>query len=228
MLHDVKGSQSRSRDPDPTSVQIVTDSRLGDLLSRPGTLQQLEPFLGRDSSISEAATRTGEKPNTVLSRVRRWVRTGLLVVTGQRRRAGRPISLYRTSADSYFIPFDTTSAETLEAGLAERDAWWERRLRRSVIRARQQQVGTWGTRVYRDARGRLQMQMAVSPERNWTNLDADSPAVLSAWRDSLYLDFEDAKRLQRELFELLLRYQQQEGSQRYIIRLGLAPTTDPD
>src|SRR5690554_2570341 len=115
MLHDVKGPQSRSRDPDPTSVQIVTDSRLGDLLSRPGTLQQLEPFLGRDSSISEAATRTGEKPNTVLSRVRRWVRTGLLVVTGQRRRAGRPISLYRTSADSYFIPFDTTSAETLEA-----------------------------------------------------------------------------------------------------------------
>ncbi len=205
---------------------IVRNRAIADLLTRPGALDQLEPFLARETSVSEAAARSGIKPNTMLARVRRWLEMGLLVETRSIRRHGRPIRLYRTASDAYFVPFDTTSAESLEAGLAERDEWWEKRLRRSVIRARQQQAGTWGTRVYRDVRGRMQMQMAVSPERNWTNLNPGAPAVLSAWRDSLQLDFEDAKRLQHELFALLLRYQQLEGSQRYIIRLGLAPLAE--
>lgn len=204
----------------------MASRELADLLTRPESLEQIEPFVGRESSVAAAARRTGTRPNTMLARVKRWQRLGLLTATRRVPRRGRPVTLYRTAADAYFIPFDTTSAETLETGLAQRDAWWERRLRRSVVRARQQQVGSWGTRIYRDGRGRLQTQMAVSPERNWTNLDPTGPAVLSAWRDGLRLDFEDAKRLQREMFELLLRYQRLDGAQRYMIRLGLAPVAD--
>lgn len=205
---------------------MVSDRRLADILTDPAELRRLEPFLGREASVSEAARLTGEKPNTVLSRVRRYVRLGLLEQTRSVPRQGRPIRLYRTKADVFFIPFDTTSAESLEAGLAERDLYWERMLRRNVVRARQQQVGSWGTRIYRDERGTLQIQMAVSPESNYTNLQADGPAVLSAWRDSVFLDFEAAKELQRELFTLLLKYQRLGGSQRYIVRLGLAPVSD--
>ena len=47
--------------------------------------------------------------------------------------------------------------------------------------------------------------------------------MLSAWRDSVYLDFGDAKALQREMFDLLKRYHQKAGAQRYIVRLGMAP-----
>jgi predicted transcriptional regulator len=204
-------------------VRIISDRRLADILTDPQALRRLDPFLGRESSVSDAARLTGEKPNTVLSRVRRFVKLGLLEHSRSVPRKGRAIKLYRTSADAFFIPFDTTSAESLEAGLAERDRYWEQMLRRNVVRARQQQVGSWGTRIYRDARGVLQIQMAVSPDRNHTNLEPDGPAVLSAWRDSVFLDFEDAKRLQHELFELLLRYQRLGGAQRYIVRLGLAP-----
>ena len=148
---------------------------------------------------------------------------GLLEVSRIRQRAGRAVRYYRATADSWFIPFDTTSAESLEASVRQRDEWWSARLRQAVVRARQEQVGTWGTRVYRDRRGYLQVQMAVSPDSNWTSLAPYRPAVLAAWRDGLYLDFEDAKELQRELFELLLRYQRKEGAQRYLLRLGLAP-----
>jgi hypothetical protein len=84
-------------------------------------------------------------------------------------------------------------------------------------------VGSWGTRIYRDERGRLQIQAAITPDKNYTMLDKNRPAVLSAWRDSVYLDFEDAKTLQREMFELLKKYQQKQGAQRYIVRLGIAP-----
>ena len=205
---------------------VVTDAELADLLTNPETLRQLEPFLGQENTVAEAAHLTGTLPNTMLARVGRWLRSGLLEVTRQELRAGKPLKFYRTTADAWFIPFDNTSAETLEAGLAQRDRFWETRLRRAVVTAREQQVGNWGTRVYRDERGRLQIQMAVSPDSNWTSLDMDRPAVLAAWRDGLHLDFEDAKALQRELFELLLRYQRKEGAQRYLLRLGLAPVEE--
>lgn len=233
MLGDMKESQSRSRSEEANveetrieAVRIVEDRPVADLLTNPATLRQLEPFLGRATSVSAAARETGQKPNTVLSRVRRLLAAGVLVEHGVKPRRGRPIKLYRCVADTFFIPFEATSAESLETGLAEREAYWEKLLRESVVRARRERIGVWGTRIYRDARGRLQIQTALTPDHNYTTLDADGPAVLSAWRDRVYLDFDDAKELQRELFTLLLRYQRKEGAQRYIVRLGMAPVAD--
>ena len=54
-------------------------------------------------------------------------------------------------------------------------------------------------------------------------LERGAPAVLSSWRDAVYLDFEDAKALQREMFRLLKTYLQKRGTQRYIVRLGMVP-----
>ncbi|UCH26741.1 MAG: hypothetical protein JSV66_03580 [Trueperaceae bacterium] len=159
----------------------------------------------------------------MLKRVQGFLDLGLLEVAEIVARRGRGIKLYRTTAKSYFIPFHATSAETLESALAEKDAYWERLLRRNVVRARLEAVGTWGTRIYRDNRDRLQVQMAIAPDKNVTTLDPDSPAVVSAWRDSLYLDFDEAKELQHELFDLIKRYQRKRGAQRYVLRLGLAP-----
>ena len=207
-------------------VLVVEDRRMADLLTDPATLRQLEPFLGRAVSVAQAARETGEKANTVLSRVRRLVAAKVLVEYDRIPRQGRPIKLYRSSADTFFIPFDATSAESLEAALAEREAYWEKLLRENVVRARREHIGAWGTRIYRDARGRLQIQTAVTPDRNYTTLDLEGPAVLSAWRERVYLDFEDAKSLQQEMFSLLKRYQQKEGAQRYIVRLGMAPVAE--
>ena len=211
------------KEPQSPSLLIVTNPEAADALVNPLTLRQLEPFLGRDCTVSQAAEETGAKANTVLSRVRRFVTLGLLKVVREEKRKGRAVKVYRSAADVFFVPFETTSAESLEAMMRERDSYWEALLRRGVVRARAEDVGTWGTRVYRDGRGRLQVQTAVTPERNYTMLDADRPAVLSAWRDSVYLDFEDAKALQQEMFALLQRYHQKRGAQRYVVRLGVAP-----
>ena len=173
--------------------------------------------------MSKAAEELGHKANTVLARVRRFVALGLAEVIRQERRGGRAIKHYRSTADVYFVPYEATSAETLESMMAERDDYWATMLRRGVVRARIEDIETWGTRIYKDERGRLQVQTAIRPDENYTMLDDSSPAVLSAWRDSVHLDFEDAKRLQKEMFELLQRYNQKAGSQRYIIRLGMAP-----
>ena len=154
---------------------VVQDRRAADVLTNPHTLRQLEPFLGRDCTVSQAAEETGEKPNTVLSRVKRFLDLGLLKISGEKPRGGRAVKLYRSAADLFFIPYEATSAETLEAAMAERDAYWEALLRRGVVRARAQAVGAWGTRVYRDARGRLQVQAALNPESNYIDARARRP-----------------------------------------------------
>ncbi len=209
-----------------SKLKIIADTEAADVLTQPETLRQLEPFLARSLTITQAAKETGEKANTVLSRVRRFVKLGLLEVSEEVKRKGRSIKKYRATAEVFFIPYEATSAETLEVAMAERDAYWEDLLRKSVVKARVEDVGSWGTRIYRDERGRLQIQAAITPDKNYTMLDKNRPAVLSSWRDSVYLDFEDAKTLQREMFDLLKKYQQKRGAQRYILRLGIAPLTE--
>ena len=208
------------------SIRIVQDTDVADLLMDPVTLRQLEPFLGREATVSTAADALAERPNTVLKRVQRFVDLGLLRVVREEPRAGRAIKIYRTTADIFFVPFEATSAETFEAALAERERYWEEQLRTHVVRARREAFPNWGTRIYRDAAGRLQIQMATNSERNTDPLSPSSPPALSAWRDQVYLDYADAKALQRELFELLLRYQSKRGAQRYIVHAGLAPLRD--
>lgn len=204
-------------------TEVVRDPGRARLLLDPRTRRQLEPFLGVDASVGEAARLQGAKPNTVLKRVRRFRDAGLLEVVETRPRRGRPIRRYRAVAEVFFVPFEASAADDLEQALAEREGWLERLLRRSVVRARREALGVWGTRIYRDGRGRLQVQMAVRPDTDADVLDAGQPAVLSAWRDGLELDYEDAKALQREMVDLLQRYQRHQGGQRYVVHLGLAP-----
>ena len=219
MLHEMKASDSRS-------VVTVQDTNVADLLMDPVTLRQLEPFLGREVTVTAAAEALGERANTVLKRVQRFLDLGLLRVVREEPRAGRALKIYRTAADVFFVPFEATSAATFEAALAERESYWEEQLRTNVVRARREAFPNWGTRIYRDTAGRLQIQMATDPHRNTDPLSPDSPPALSAWRDQVDLDYADAKALQRELFELLLRYQRKGGAQRYIVHAGLAPIRD--
>lgn len=212
--------------PPTTRLQTVRQPSAAEALVDPTTLRHLAPFLGRERSVAQAARETGQKPNSTLRRVQRFIGLGLLRIVREVPRAGRAVKLYRTVADVFFVPFEATGAESLEAALAERDAYWERLLRRNVVKGRMEALGPWGTRIYRDARGRLQVQAAVRPDVNASTLDASAPAVLSLWRDALMLDFEDAKALQREMFALVQRYQARSGAQRYVVRMGLAPVLD--
>ncbi len=215
-------------DPDapaglPNAVtMVVSEPAAARWLLRPSSLRQLEPFLGATRSVGEAARLTGELPNTVLKRIRRLEQLGLLGCVASVPRAGRAVRRYRASADVFFVPFEATGADSLEGALAEREAYWDRLLRHNVVRARLEGLGTWGTRIYRDGHGRLQVQTALAPDANAIMLDDHMPAALSAWRDQVMLDHTDAKAFQRELFALLLKYQRLRGAQRYVVHVGLA------
>lgn len=205
----------------------ISDQRRAQMLLNPHVRAQLAPFIARSATVQEAATATGASANTTLKRIRRFMDAGLVKIASEEPRAGRPIKRYTAVAEAFFVPFEASANADLESALAEREAASQALLRQSVVRARRDAIGAWGTRIYRDARGRLQVHMAVQPEADASMLDAAQPAVLSAWRDTVMLTHEDAKALQRELAELLDRFENRSGPQRYALHFGLAPVT-PD
>lgn len=82
----------------------------------------------------------------------------------------------------------------------------------------------WGIKIYRDDAGKTNALMAVYPDK-MMSLDEVEPAVLDFYCPDLFLDFKDAKALQRELGEIFQKYMQKGGSQRYLWHVGLAPVS---
>lgn len=70
--------------------------------------------------------------------------------------------------------------------------------------------------------GILEADFAFSFKVGADLLDADAPAVASYFVET-ELDDESAKQLQRELFDLLWRYERRGEGKRYLLRLGVAP-----
>lgn len=70
--------------------------------------------------------------------------------------------------------------------------------------------------------GILEADFAFSFEIGANLLDDEAPAVASYFAET-ELDDESAKQLQRELFDLLGRYERRGEGKRYLLRLGLAP-----
>lgn len=75
-------------------------------------------FIGRDRSLSEAAAEAAMSLARVHYHALRFVALGLLKVTGERPRAGRPVKFYRATADAFFVP-DHRLPRPAQQGLAQ-------------------------------------------------------------------------------------------------------------
>jgi hypothetical protein len=93
----------RSSDP-----SVVTDQRQARLLTDPRSAAFIYPFLARERSTAEAAADAKCPLTTMAYRVRVLREAGLLQMTRTGRRAGRPISYYRSSQDAYRVPLAAT------------------------------------------------------------------------------------------------------------------------
>lgn len=89
---------------DPDTLHRVADPARAVIVGDPVRSRFLQPFLGRERTVTEAAAELGCTPNTMLYRVRRMLAVGLLRIVATRSRAGRSIKVYRSSHDGYFVP----------------------------------------------------------------------------------------------------------------------------
>ncbi len=197
----------------------MTHLQAARILLDPQELHFFEPFLARETTITQAAALLGCKPNSLLVRVRRWLACGLLEVARELPRRGRALKLYRSSADVYFVPLSGSP-------LGDHGVWAKSRaalLRQGLRYSLTQDSMLRGHRIYRDEYGVVNHALALSAEADHDPLGPAAPAVFTASHDAVFLDFEDAKRLQRELDALLRRSKTLGGSQRYLLWLNLVP-----
>lgn len=185
----------------------------------------LTPFLNRECTVARAAQELGINPNTLLYRVNKLVGLGLLKLVRQERRTGKPIKVYRSSAAGFFVPFEFTPAETLEAMLMPLEREWHERFVRNTAALMQNGDGL-GVRVWCEM-GQVIAKPGPPPPTAFDASLLEHLPMLSIWSSSIQLDAEDAQAFRMELLELFSRYSGRTGEERHMLHLAIAPYVTP-
>ena len=133
-----------SSQPRPRAWHRITSEAAAAYLAVDEGRYFLRPFLERESSVAQAAELLGEPLDRTHYRVKRMLQLGILEVTREEARAGRPVKYYRSVGDGLFVPFSLTSAADLEES---------RRRTNAELDARLVHAQTVAMRELTDARG---------------------------------------------------------------------------
>jgi hypothetical protein len=197
---------------------VVHNAEAIAFLCDPARHRYLEPFF-EPHSVAKAAADLGEPLHVVYRQVKRMIRFELIRETGVVRRAGRPIRLYGTVAERFFVPFTHHSLqETLVDFSAFRYEQLVKGIASSWHRFSDTNLG-WGTTIFRTPAGRIGVQTpttqqsAISP--------APSKPTLMRWNE-LRLSSSDAEDLQAQLLEVLKRFERKISSEHETYLLGLS------
>lgn len=210
---------------------VVRDPEAARLLTHPGSVRFFKPFIARELSASEAAEELGCQLNTMLYRIGTFLEAGLLRVTREQKRAGRPVKRYRAVADAFFIPFSLTPYATLEEGLgAQLEPLWETMLRGL---ARSYAAKDWfGRRIYRDESGAVFTSPFRTTSAAWGAEEASHPPVALFSDIAVDLTEGEAAALCERLMAILAEAHvetaaggeaQKEGDKPYVLQVALVP-----
>jgi hypothetical protein len=168
-------------------------------------------FAAAPLSVAEAAAGSGTDLKRLHYRVQKLCRSGLLVVAGERRRAGRPIKLYRARSDIFFVPVEMLPPDFGEELANELRGYLSASARRT----------TRGLLVAAAGEGRIRLRIVA---------DEDSdPDNLELWR-VLRLERSEAKALQSELARVIDRFHQSASGRGkvYLIHSAMARRSSED
>lgn len=195
-------------------------------MSEPRFQAAFRQFLAREASASAAARELGLDLNAMLYRVRLLLEAGLLEVVRYQKRNGRPIKIYRSVHDEYFVPYEATPFADLQERLWLQS---EPELRQRVaIQARRLQAsGASGQRLYRDEHGDAWSVSAQGQGQLLDWLDPARPAAIDYWTE-VQLTEAQGRELQRQLFEALRRFtsavvDERTPTKRYHLNVALLP-----
>lgn len=205
----------------PETAETVTSPALAAFLLNPGSEPLISAFLGRESTVSDAAAQTGASLNTTFKRVQRLLALGFLSAGQDTRRAGRRVPTYRSRADSYFIPYDLAPHDTLEAQQEQLEWVGAAQFARSVARARLRATHSYGRHMQRRSDGVVDYHPALGPGELLPPDHPDLGPLFTLCEPEIWLSADDARALERELRELYSRYGQRHGPRPYLLKLGI-------
>jgi hypothetical protein len=217
---------------DVTRVEI-NDSEQAKLLTNPESFRFFEPFMARDCTVSQAAKEVKCKVDTMLYRVNLFLKVGLLKVVKTQARRGRSVKVYRSSSDAYYVPFEITPYEDVEAFFTR-----SRRANDAILVPQFakviRQIGREGRQIYRDEKGEVWTSSAGNVNDISISLE-DTEAVRQNLEsrkliganssDILYLTEEEARAFVIELYKVWGKYKREDKSKRkpYFLEFAFVP-----
>ncbi len=211
------------------TVHIVSDPVQARLLTEPVSKKFFGPFIVKEKTVTQAAKEVGCTVNTMLYRVKTFLRAGLLCISRQEKRVGRPIKHYRSVKDAFFIPFDLTPYADLEERLAiQLQPQWNTMIKGLAHACHKE--GRSGQRLYRDKHGNTATDLAVSTPADHS-FDDPRGSTVDYYDVQVQLSDDEARALQRTLRELHAQTyrQKREGQEKegqgkaYILQVSLVP-----
>jgi hypothetical protein len=204
----------------PLEMAVINSRQAVEVLLDSRQREALLPFVGNRLSVSQAAAQTGESANTMLYRVRRWQRLGLLLEVGSTRHKTRTVRLYSASAQAFFVPYRATNAESLGKAAQQVYVPMFAQLIEQYAKAGEQMSEHWGIR-FENVGGVWSMRPQKSGLDSSPASNAASPvALLKVVR--LRLGNQQAKALHNEMSVLLQKYQHEDAGKEYQIVLAMA------
>jgi hypothetical protein len=211
----------------------IKEGEQAKLLTNPESFRYFEPFMARDCTVSQAAKELHCKVDTMLYRVKTFMKAGLLKVVNTQPRRGRSVKVYRSSADAYYIPFEITPFEDVEAFFRKsrkaNDDILIPRFAKAVC-----QVGREGRIIYRDVKGEVWTSSAGSLDDTYTGLE-DTHKLEQRLRqkqqmaenssDILWLTDDEATDFIVELYKVWAKYKRGDKSKRkpYFFEFAFVP-----
>ena len=217
--------------PTCTSYQLVTDETQAAALLDPKTLMFLSPFIGQSRSAKEVAGLLEVKLTTLLYQLKRLSNLGLLEHEDVAR-AGRPVRHYRAKQKAFFVSYRVSPYATPEEWLLREYEPVERDFLRYFLKTVEARLtdpspNSFGLWITLNQVGVLQIKHGLHPEHSLPDELSlkNTPPLINAWDDGLWLDETDARTLFNEMQNLLRQYRTKKGSARYFVRMALTPVT---
>ncbi|HLU81936.1 MAG TPA: helix-turn-helix domain-containing protein [Trueperaceae bacterium] len=214
------------------ALHTVTDPLQARLLSDPRSQRLFRPFLAQERTVSQVADDTGRDMNAVLYRVRQFLAAGLLSVVREQKRPGRPVKVYRSVHDAYYVPYEVTPFASLEERLLEQHLPLLRERVRYQARWLQES-GRSGQALYRDELGEVWFESAGTATSGTVWRDAASTSI-DYWTE-VWLTATEAREVRDYLYQALEKFgkrpavdtdQPERGMQRYHLSVATLPLSE--
>lgn len=219
--------------PPAQAFFTVCDPEQARLLSDLKSFRYFEPFIARTQTAKSAAEAVGCNLDTMLYRVKTFLKAGLLKVERVEKRAGRPIKHYRSSHEAYLIPFEITPFAELEERLERQLKALQEPFAKGLAKL-QREHGQEARELYRRNDGEVWQGSAGEAPNAFDFFSEDRRAWLERRRgrvgeslyDQLELTQEQARAFLAEFYDLWRRYKRlptQTPAGRYHLQVVFVP-----
>lgn len=206
--------------PPPALPFRVTTSQVADVFRSVWEFQLLLHFMvPGGSTVAALAAANDLSVNAAYRKVQKLCQVGLLEVLREERRSGRAIKVYHCPHTSFFIPRGLIS---LEEQITETFEPYQELIRQKLIEASRQGPNPVEGLIFTVGEGGLWLLPATADGERWRPDFPGTPAHLHS-SGPLYLDYVQARALERELYELFDRYREYRGANPYLLHMALVP-----